>query len=115
MNILQKKTTALVKWLKQADESALTDPKFTQEKAFSEWLGAAYSDPMFLFDGDYFEMYDKCRDKAVGTLTMRETRGCLTFLIRQMRCAYVPYDCVLDGSLLAFLEHWLDLTKEAQK
>ena len=112
MTELKNASKAFLDFLHTADDAVKSDPAFTTQSALTRWLGAVYSADGFLYEDDYFDLFNRCREKPVSGLNLDETRGMLTFLIRQMRCSYVPYPCVLDGSLAALLEHWLELVKE---
>ena len=83
-----------------------------KDDRYREWLKAAYDEPGFLDEGDYFSVYESCREKAPGTLSKDEVRACVTFLIRQMRNQYAPYPCLAGGELLALLDRWIELNEE---
>lgn len=85
-----------------------------KDDRYREWLKAAYEEPGFLDAKDYFSIYEACREKSPETLTNDEVRGCVTFLIRQMRNQYAPYPCLTDGELLGLLERWIQLNREAE-
>ena len=84
-------------------------PGTINDGRFHAWREAVYSDPGFLYDGDYFSCYDACRGKNPAVLSNNEVRGCITFLLRQMRCQYPPYPCLDSGELLALLDRWIEL------
>ena len=86
----------------------------TNDDRFREWRKAAYDDPDFLYDGDYFAVYGDCRGKNPGELTEEQTRACITFLLRQMRNSYAPYPCLTSGELLGYLNRWIELKEEAE-
>lgn len=85
---------------------------FTHKAEFIAWQSALYDDTGFLYDGDYFAVFDQCQSKDTFTLTMDETRACITFLIRQMRYEYEPYPCITDGTFFELLIHVLELTSK---
>ncbi len=86
-------------------EEGIDAMEITKQPLWKEWLHEAYQDPDFLMTG-YFSVYEKCRDQAIDTLNLNEVRGCITFLLRQMRCEYPPYWCLTDGSLADLLMRW---------
>ncbi len=106
---IMEATRQLSAFLKEASVAELSDPRFTVLPVFRNWLSAAYDDPDFLVSQDYITVYGECREKPVEKLTKHQVRACITFLIRQMRCSYVPYSCILDGSLVRLLDRWMEM------
>ena len=45
----------------------------------------------------------------VNKLTDDQVRGCITFLLRQMRNQYAPYPCLASGELHQLLLRWIEL------
>ena len=84
----------------------------TNDDRFLDWRRAVYNDPDFLYDGDYFAVYDECRGKDTNTLNSEQVRACITFLLRQMRNQYEPYPCLTSGELLALLDRWIELNEK---
>ena len=87
-------------------------PGFTNDERYHAWEQAVYDDLDFLYEGDYFECYDECQGKAPNTLTNEQVRGCITFLLRQMRNQYAPYPCIVSGELHDLLTHWIELNEK---
>ncbi len=87
-------------------------PGDDSDDRFRAWRKAAYDDPDFLYEGDYFAVYDDCRDKDVTELTNDQVRGCITFLLRQMRNQYAPYPCLTSGELYQLLVRWIELNEK---
>ena len=89
-----------------------THPGMDNDGRFRAWRKAAYDDPDFLYDGDYFACYEECRDMDVNSLNNEQVRGCITFLLRQMRNQYAPYPCLVSGELRRLLLRWIELNEE---
>ena len=87
-------------------------PGFTNDDRYHAWEQAVYDDPDFLYDGDYFECYAQCQEKEANTLTDEQVRGCITFLLRQMRNQYAPYPCLVSGELHDLLARWIELNEK---
>ena len=88
-------------------------PGHTRDERWKAWLKTVYEDSNFLYDGDFFAVYDECRDKLPGEMDKDQVRACITFLLRQMRQEYEPYSCLTSGELLALLNRWIDLAEGA--
>ena len=84
----------------------------TDDSRFLDWRKAVYDDPDFLYEGDYFAVYEDCRGKDPAGLNEEQVRACITFLLRQMRCASAPYPCLTSGELLGFLNRWIEMKEE---
>ena len=84
-------------------------PGSTNDERYHAWEHTVYDDSDFLYEGDYFERYEQCRDKVPSDMTNDEVRGCITFLLRQMRNQYAPYPCLVSGELHDLLARWIEL------
>lgn len=85
-------------------------PSLSSDPRYKAWHVAIYDDTAgFMFMGDFFGVYKRCREKDVATLTADEVRGCVTFLDRQMRHSGSDA-CLRNGELLKYLQRWLDIT-----
>lgn len=115
MNELIKKTRACMEYLGIINPQTGRHPGNTDDERFRDWREAVYSDPEFLYEGNYITCYWECRDKEIKTLTNDEVRGCITFLLRQMRCEYPPYPCLDSGELLAYLDRWIELNNHTDE
>ncbi len=81
------------------------------DERFDAWHKSAYEDAGFLDYDNYFAHADACREKPVQTLSLDETRSRITFILRTARGSYTFLDePIRDGSLLALLERYLELT-----
>ena len=109
MSELLNKAKACVGYLRLALPETGQHPGHTKDDRFRDWQKAAYDDPDFAYDGDYFAVYEECRDKDTNSLNNEQVRGCITFLLRQMRNQYAPYPCLTSGELLELLERWIEL------
>ena len=87
-------------------------PGLDNDDRFRAWRKAAYDDPDFLYDGDYIACYEECRDKDASELSNDQVRGCITFLLRQMRNQYAPYPCLVSGELYRLLLRWIELNEK---
>ena len=87
-------------------------PGIVNDDRFRAWRKAAYDDPGFLYGGDYISCYEECRDRDVNELTNEQVRGCITFLLRQMRNQYAPYPCLVSGQLHSLLLRWIGLNEK---
>lgn len=86
------------------------------DERFDAWHKSAYEDEGFLDYGDYFAHADACREKPVQTLSLDETRSRITFILRTARGSYTFLDePIRDGSLLALLERYLELTSAGRE
>lgn len=97
--------------LSSASQEVRRKTDLTQHEAFQAWRRAAYEEPGFLYDGDYIGMYRACREKRLEGLSLEEVRTCITFDLRQMRCEYAPYSCIVKGELASLLRRYLELTE----
>ncbi len=111
---IHEATQELIAFLQDAPKDILSNPSFTVLPVFRNWLSAAYDDPDFLVSRDYLTVFGECHDKPVETLTLLQVRSCITFLIRQMRCTFVPYPCIIDGSMVRLLNRWLEMNGGAK-
>lgn len=109
------KTEVCAKYLSSASLAERKNPAFTRDDAYREWQMAAYDEPAFLYDGDYLSLYNHCAAKDAANLSMEEVRASITFLIRQMRCEYAPYSCIVSGRLASLLTRYIALAKEEIK
>lgn len=76
----------------------------------------AYDVPGFLTaDEDFLSVYRRCIKKPIEELTLCNVRECITFPVRQMRCAYPSYRCITDGSLANLLMRWVKVVMEENK
>ena len=112
MSDLINKTKACAEFLQLALPATGQHPGHTKDDRFRDWEMAAYDDPTFLYDGDYFAVYDECCGKDTNTLNSEQVRACVTFLLRQMRNQYEPYPCLASGELLALLDRWIELSEK---
>ena len=87
------------------------NPAFTKNDAYREWQSAAYNEPEFLYAGDYITLYKRCMRKDAAHLNVEEVRASITFLLRQMRCEYAPYSCIVSGRLAALMARYIELVK----
>ena len=108
-----EKTVKCTDYLRLVFPSTGEHPGDGKDERYRDWLKAAYDEPAFLYDGDYFSVYEACREKTPETMTKSEVRGCVTFLLRQMRSQYAPYPCLTSGELLSLLDRWIELNQEA--
>ena len=104
-----RKTRLCADYLRSVLQDSRETPADAKDSRFRDWQTATYEESGFLDTGDFFAVYEKCRNKAPDMLTSNEVRGCVTFLLRQMRYEYPPYSCIENGELLALLERWLEL------
>ncbi len=102
---------ACVAVLSSASQEEREKTDLTRHEAFQAWRRAAYEESGFLYDGDYIGMYRACKEKRIEGLSMEEVRACITFDLRQMRCEYAPYSCIVRGELAALLRRYLELTE----
>ena len=109
MSGLLKAAKSCREFLQTVNPQTGRHPGHTGDERYRAWRDAVYSDPDFLYEGNYFTCYDNCRGKDAGTLSNDEVRGCITFLLRQMRCEYPPYPCLDSGELLRLLDRWIEL------
>ena len=112
MSDLMKKARACEVFLSLVLPETGKHPGNTNDDRFRAWQAAAYDDPDFLYDGDYFAIYDECRNKDANDLNDEQVRGCITFLLRQMRNQYAPYPCLTSGELYRLLVRWIELNEE---
>lgn len=102
-------------YLSSASLAERRNPAFTKDDAYREWQKAAYDEPAFLYDGDYLSLHSHCAGKDAANLSMEEVRASITFLLRQMRCEYAPYSCIVSGRLASLLTRYIALAKEETK
>lgn len=114
MSDLLKKAKDCEVFLSLVPPEAGGHPGNTDDGRYRAWLRAVYDDPDFLYDGDYFECYERCRDKTPADMTDNEVRGCITFLLRQMRSQYAPYPCLISGELHGLLVRWIELNDKGE-
>ncbi|MCR4883525.1 MAG: hypothetical protein K6A68_08145 [Clostridiales bacterium] len=115
MNGLLKAAKDCRDFLQTVNPKTGRHPGHTADERFRAWREAVYGDPDFLYEGNYFTCYESCRGKDAGVLSNDEVRGCITFLLRQMRCEYPPYPCLDSGELLALLDRWITLNDRPDK
>lgn len=76
------------------------------------WHAAAYNENGFMYDGNFFLIYNKSRQMDTRALDFDMTRGCITFCLRQMRFTGTNV-AIENGELLLYLKHWVELVEKS--
>lgn len=100
--------------LKDYSDEYSTIEEYIYEK-FESLGGATEIDELIelLESGSCVLLFDGF-DKAPADMTDNEVRGCITFLLRQMRSQYAPYPCLISGELHGLLVRWIELNDKGE-